>query len=153
CADAWPPYIATDELQAPIGLPGNLGIVTRPDGSPQVAIDGWPLYYFVGDGAPGDTKGDEVVGFGFSWPGAAYPPRTPSPGATPGVPVPVQDPVSPSFGAAPPPPGAAPPIIPITSPFTGAQPRAGQPTAAPNLATLPQPVIPAGYQATLTIVA
>jgi len=153
CADAWPPYIATDELLAPISLPGNLGLVTRPDGADQVAIDGWPLYYFIGDGAPGDTRGDEVVGFGYSWQVAAYPPRTPASGQTPGVPVPVQDPVSPSFGAAPPPPGTNPNIIPITSPFTGAQPRAGQPTAQPNLALGIQPVIPAGYSATLTIVA
>jgi predicted lipoprotein with Yx(FWY)xxD motif len=153
CAITWPPYLVEDEVVAPFGLPGNLGIVVRPEGGLQVAFDGWPLYYFTGDGRPGDAKGNEIVGFGYSWQVAAHPPRTPTSGQTPGVPVePVEGP-SPSFSAPPIPPGTAPSIIPITSPFTGAQPRQGAPSSAPPQPIGGQPLIPPGYAPTLTIIA
>ena len=30
------------------------------DGDEQVTVDGWPLYFFSGDAAPGDTNGQGV---------------------------------------------------------------------------------------------
>src|SRR4051794_12833712 len=52
CADAWPPLILDGDLVAPDGMRGGLGVVDRGDGTLQVAVDGWPLYYFTGDGVP-----------------------------------------------------------------------------------------------------
>jgi predicted lipoprotein with Yx(FWY)xxD motif len=44
-----------------------LGIIERKNGSMQVTYDGWPLYYFLKDSGPGDTKGQGVEGFGAEW--------------------------------------------------------------------------------------
>ena len=42
------------------GVTGELGTITGVDGSTQVTLNGWPLYYFVGDAAPGEVKGQGV---------------------------------------------------------------------------------------------
>ena len=42
-----------------------LGTITRDDGSTQVTYNGWPLYYFHEDAAPGDTNGQGVGGVWF----------------------------------------------------------------------------------------
>ena len=39
----------------------------RTDGSMQVAYNGKPLYYFARDENAGDTKGQDVEGFGAEW--------------------------------------------------------------------------------------
>jgi predicted lipoprotein with Yx(FWY)xxD motif len=140
CATAWPPYIVDFEPTPPIGLPGNLVLIGREDGTAQVSIDGWPLYYYAGDGRPGDAKGDEVVSFNFAWQVAAYPPRTTTTGQTPGVPIPIPDGPSPSFTAPPPVQGIPQPTLIPASPFRDVQPRATQPAAPP----LGQQVIPLG---------
>ena len=60
CLANWPPFVADDPLTLPEGVPGELTQIERSDGSMQVAYNGWPLYYFAGDTAPGDTNGHEV---------------------------------------------------------------------------------------------
>lgn len=60
CLANWPPFVADDPLTLPEGVPGELTQIERSDGSMQVAYNGWPLYYFVGDTAPGDTNGHNV---------------------------------------------------------------------------------------------
>lgn len=61
CAVNWPPLIG--EPQAGDGVdPSLIGSVTRDDGAQQVTYDGWPLYYFAADAAPGDTNGQGVNG-------------------------------------------------------------------------------------------
>jgi predicted lipoprotein with Yx(FWY)xxD motif len=56
CADNWPALVG--EVSAGDGVDGGLlGSVARDDGSQQVTYNGWPLYYFAGDSAPGDTNG------------------------------------------------------------------------------------------------
>ncbi len=58
CAEAWPPLL---EAMAGDGVDAALlGSATRDDGSEQVTYNGWPLYYFAGDSAPGDTNGQGV---------------------------------------------------------------------------------------------
>lgn len=56
CEANWPPL--TGEISAGDGVDAALiGSTTRTDGSEQVTYNGWPLYYFAGDSAPGDTNG------------------------------------------------------------------------------------------------
>jgi len=68
CATAWPPLQTTGQPQA-IGKVQQslLGTVARKDGAMQVTYGGWPVYYFIKDKAAGDTKGQEVDGFGAEW--------------------------------------------------------------------------------------
>ena len=64
CAQAWPPF-TVDGDSLPDGLdPSVFSVVTHPDGSTQLAAGGWPLYYFAGDAAAGDTNGQ---GSGGNW--------------------------------------------------------------------------------------
>jgi predicted lipoprotein with Yx(FWY)xxD motif len=62
CATNWPPVLG-DGLPAVQGIPSNLvGTVGRPDGSQQLTLNGWPLYRFAKDAAPGEVKGEGVGG-------------------------------------------------------------------------------------------
>lgn len=69
CATNWPPYEAdqTSEIQAE-GATGALSIVTRDDGSKQLAYNGMPLYYFAGDKAAGDTNGKSIASWALATP-------------------------------------------------------------------------------------
>lgn len=60
CAAVWPP------LAAPAGvrLGGDFTVLTRDDGSQQIAHKGRPLYLYLPDQKPGDTTGD---GSGGVW--------------------------------------------------------------------------------------
>ncbi len=71
CATAWPPLLVEEdeEITAVDSLPGELGTTERADGTVQVTYNGWPLYYWVNDEAPGDTTGHNV---GNVW-AVAYP--------------------------------------------------------------------------------
>ena len=59
CATAWPPLpggaIAADGADAAL-----IGTIDRADGTTQTTYNGWPLYYFANDAAPGDTNGQGV---------------------------------------------------------------------------------------------
>lgn len=59
CAGNWPPYAADDltEVKADSTATGKLSIVTRDDGTKQLAYNGMPLYYFAADKAAGDLNG------------------------------------------------------------------------------------------------
>jgi len=68
CATAWPPLLSTGAPQAAMGASaGLIGTTTRGDGTTQVTYAGHPLYYFVGDKAPGDTTGQDIDQFGAKW--------------------------------------------------------------------------------------
>lgn len=61
CESSWPPLV--DDVTAGDGLDaGLLGSTIRTDGSVQITYNGWPLYYFAGDTAPGDTNGQGING-------------------------------------------------------------------------------------------
>ncbi|MCA9935008.1 MAG: hypothetical protein H6662_19865 [Ardenticatenaceae bacterium] len=62
CAVAWPPLLLEEgaDLTAGEGIPGELATTEREDGGEQVTYNGWPLYYWVNDAAPGDTTGHNV---------------------------------------------------------------------------------------------
>lgn len=59
CATNWPPVTVEDmaDVTAGDGVTGELGTITRDDGSTQVTLTGAPLYYFIGDEAAGDVNG------------------------------------------------------------------------------------------------
>jgi predicted lipoprotein with Yx(FWY)xxD motif len=60
CEASWPPLLF-DGSPSGDGVDASLlGTTERKDGSTQVTLDGWPLYYFAGDAAPGDTNGQGV---------------------------------------------------------------------------------------------
>lgn len=60
CVARWPLYHA--EKVEPAGGPkgSDFAVITRDDGQKQTTYKGLPLYYFAGDKAPGDTKGQGV---------------------------------------------------------------------------------------------
>jgi predicted lipoprotein with Yx(FWY)xxD motif len=60
CSAIWP-ALTVAAGQAPTGgagVTGQLGTITRSDGSLQVTYKGLPLYLFHQDASPGDTKGN-----------------------------------------------------------------------------------------------
>jgi predicted lipoprotein with Yx(FWY)xxD motif len=65
CAEAWPP--ATVEADWSVGPALDSGIFSttaRADGTEQLTVGKWPLYYFSGDAVAGDTNGQ---GSGDVW--------------------------------------------------------------------------------------
>lgn len=60
CAVNWPAVTSDSEDPAVEGVTGEVGTITGVDGETQVTLNGWPLYYFAGDSAPGDTNGQAV---------------------------------------------------------------------------------------------
>jgi predicted lipoprotein with Yx(FWY)xxD motif len=62
CLAKWPAVVATSDTPSGDGITGDLGSITRTDGTKQVTLNGWPLYYFAADSAAGDVKGQGVGG-------------------------------------------------------------------------------------------
>jgi predicted lipoprotein with Yx(FWY)xxD motif len=63
CATAWPPLLTTGDPVAGEGVDASLlGTTNRTDGTVQVTYNGWPLYYYEDDKAPGDVTGQDVGG-------------------------------------------------------------------------------------------
>jgi predicted lipoprotein with Yx(FWY)xxD motif len=68
CAAAWPPLLTGAEPKASgSARSGLLGTTRRSDGTMQVTYKGHPLYRFVKDTRPGDTKGHKLTAFGAAW--------------------------------------------------------------------------------------
>lgn len=68
CAKYWPPLTTTGSpTAAGTAKTAMLSTITRADGSKQVTYSGHPLYYFAGDAAAGDLKGQGTNGFGAKW--------------------------------------------------------------------------------------
>jgi predicted lipoprotein with Yx(FWY)xxD motif len=67
CAVTWPPLLVAAGAQptAAEGVPGQLGVIERTDGSRQVTYNGQPLYFFIKDSKFGDTTGQGVGGVWF----------------------------------------------------------------------------------------
>ena len=70
CASAWPPLATTGQPTAGSGVTGQLGTLTRADGTVQVTYGGLPLYYWQGDTKAGDVTGNGVAGFSLATVGA-----------------------------------------------------------------------------------
>jgi predicted lipoprotein with Yx(FWY)xxD motif len=69
CASTWPPVTVpagTTHVAASTGISaGELGTITRSDGSLQVTFKGMPLYRYSGDANPGDASGQGLNGIWF----------------------------------------------------------------------------------------
>ncbi|MFD5625329.1 MULTISPECIES: SCO0930 family lipoprotein [unclassified Streptomyces] len=66
CATAWPP-VPADGATAATGVDAALlGEVTRPDGTKQLTVGGWPMYRYAKDKKAGDTLGQAVGGTWFA---------------------------------------------------------------------------------------
>jgi predicted lipoprotein with Yx(FWY)xxD motif len=66
CAETWPALLVKSPGDIyTVGVDASeVGYVERPDGTCQVTVAGWPVYYFSGDQKPGDIKGQN---FGGTW--------------------------------------------------------------------------------------
>ncbi len=91
CAAVWPPLVVPSGARPALssGVSGTIGTATRPDGSTQVTYDGHLVYYYQGDTAAGQDKGQGVDGTWFvlktSNASAARSPTTTSGGGGGGV--------------------------------------------------------------------
>jgi len=69
CATNWPPLKAADAAPTKgAGVTGDLTVVTRDDGSKQIAYKGLPLYFFQADTAAGDFKGAAIANWALALP-------------------------------------------------------------------------------------
>jgi predicted lipoprotein with Yx(FWY)xxD motif len=68
CATAWPPLVTDGEPQVHDELDAELlGTIKRDGGETQVTYNGWPLYYYSADAAPGHTRGHHIESHGGEW--------------------------------------------------------------------------------------
>ncbi|QQQ74920.1 hypothetical protein IOD16_27900 [Saccharothrix sp. 6-C] len=65
CAVTWPPVLSDGTPQLQGVDPALVSTVKRADGTEQVTLDGWPLYTYAKDEAPGQWKGQGVGGTWF----------------------------------------------------------------------------------------
>ncbi|NMR21688.1 hypothetical protein HIR71_15950 [Cellulomonas fimi] len=78
CAAAWPPLL-TDDDDPDTGDGADdskVGTVARDDGTSQVTYNGWPVYLWAQDTAPGDVTGQAVGGKWWVLDRDGEPPRT-----------------------------------------------------------------------------
>jgi predicted lipoprotein with Yx(FWY)xxD motif len=57
CVVIWPVFRAEQLRVSPPLNSADFGEITRTTGEKQTTFKGWPLYYYQGDTAPGETKG------------------------------------------------------------------------------------------------
>ncbi|MET9292873.1 SCO0930 family lipoprotein [Streptomyces sp. NPDC003077] len=66
CLDTWKPARPVDRAKLSGVAAKLVGTVKRPDGSRQLSIACWPVYWFTGDKQPGDIKGQGKGGVWFA---------------------------------------------------------------------------------------
>ncbi|MFC8502306.1 hypothetical protein ACFUC1_08100 [Pedococcus sp. NPDC057267] len=68
CATYWPPVPASDAPKHTVaGVTATFGSITRPGGTTQLSVDGYPVYTYAGDTSPGDVNGQGVNASGGLW--------------------------------------------------------------------------------------
>lgn len=60
CAGTWPPALVDGTPAGSDAVLGAVATATHPDGGEQVTVNGWPLYRYAADAAPGDVNGQGV---------------------------------------------------------------------------------------------
>jgi len=67
CVATWPALVSTAPAGAGTGIQGALlSQTTRAEGTSQATYNKWPLYYYVGDTAPGAVDGEGLDGVWFA---------------------------------------------------------------------------------------
>ena len=75
CVEKWPIYYR-DKVAAGEGTKAeDLGTITREDGKKQSTFRGYPLYYWMNDKGPGDTKGQGVNNVWYVIDPSKFPPK------------------------------------------------------------------------------
>ncbi len=70
CATNWPPFTAVEGELPQAGDdvdPDLIGTVPNPGGGEIVTYNGWPLYRYAADRAPGDVRGQDTNLNGGRW--------------------------------------------------------------------------------------
>ena len=68
CLTYWPPVPAPTTLPTASGdVTASVGVLKRSDGTRQLTVNGWPVYTYTGDTAPGTTTGQGVNASGGLW--------------------------------------------------------------------------------------
>lgn len=75
CIEKWPIYYRETVVPPPSTKKDNFGTITRDDGKKQTTFRGYPLYYFINDVNPADTKGHGVNNVWFVVNPDDFPPK------------------------------------------------------------------------------
>ncbi|NNN03434.1 MAG: hypothetical protein HKL87_05510 [Acidimicrobiaceae bacterium] len=70
CLSHWPPVLVKNSVMSVsvgAGVSGHVGFLHRPGAEKQVTFNGYPLYWFAGDSAPGQDHGVGISAFGGTW--------------------------------------------------------------------------------------
>jgi predicted lipoprotein with Yx(FWY)xxD motif len=69
CLAYWPLVAAPSGGSVPSisGISANLGVTQATNGQSMLTANGWPLYTFASDEAPGDVEGQGAQTFGGTW--------------------------------------------------------------------------------------
>jgi predicted lipoprotein with Yx(FWY)xxD motif len=68
CSETWPPVPGDTAIDTTSVREGQFDVITRDDGSEQLALHGQPLYRFADDVNPGDANGEGVGDVWFAVP-------------------------------------------------------------------------------------
>ena len=75
CVEKWPLYYRETVAAGEGTKEGDFGTITREDGKKQTTFRGYPLYYWAGDKAAGDTAGQGVNNVWYVIDPANFPPK------------------------------------------------------------------------------
>jgi predicted lipoprotein with Yx(FWY)xxD motif len=65
CVGLWPAITSTAQTPIVDGVTGEIGTIPTANGQNQITVNGWPIYTYAGDQAPGDVTGQNVNGIWF----------------------------------------------------------------------------------------
>lgn len=75
CVEKWPVYYRESVAAGEGTGAGDFGTITRDDGKKQTTFRGYPLYYWAGDKAKGDTGGQGLNNVWYVIDPANFPPK------------------------------------------------------------------------------
>jgi len=67
CATYWPPVAGSEKAHVSSPVTAKVGTTKRKDGSTELTVNGWPMYTYVGDSAPGQANGQGKNTSGGLW--------------------------------------------------------------------------------------